>query len=361
MTKSFSYRDAGVFDNQEIGLSSLLKWISKTEGFRPDVGKALLAPKYFANVVKITDELGVALSTDGVGTKIMLAEQMEKYDTVGIDCVAMNVNDVLCVGATPVSLVDYIAVEKARPDVLEEIAKGFYEGARQARVNIPAGEIAQLGDMIRGVRKGSGFDLVGTCVGVVELDKIIIGQDLEGGDTVIGLQSSGIHSNGFTLARKVLLEQAGFSLDQHILELGITLGEELLRPTKIYVQEVLVMLSQGLKVKALAHITGDGFLNLLRVKKEIGYELDFLPPIPSIFALIQTKGNVTDEEMFRVFNMGIGFCLVVTPSDADSAIQIASEYGTQAYALGRVIEKPAGEIHILPKKLVGKGKGFVRA
>ncbi len=360
MTQSFSYKDAGVLDNQEIGLARLLKWISKTESFRKDVGKALLEPRYFANVVKITEDLGIAISTDGVGTKIIVAELMDKYDTIGIDCVAMNVNDVLCVGATPISMVDYIAVEKAKPEVLEKLAKGFYEGAKQAQINIPAGEIAQLGEMIKGAAEGSGFDLVGTCIGLVELDKIIIGQDLQEGDIVVGLESSGIHSNGLALARKVLLDAAGLSLGYYVPELDHKLGEELLIPTKIYVKEVLAMLSKGLEIKALAHITGDGFLNLLRVEREIGYELDFLPPTPPIFSLIQEKGNVTDEEMFRVFNMGIGFCVVATSSDAGKVIDIAGEHGTKAYILGRVAEKPVGEIHIIPKKLVGKGKNFIQ-
>jgi len=361
VTKTFSYRDAGVFDNQEIGLSRLLKWMSKTSEFREGVGQAILAPKYFANVVKISEDLGIAISTDGVGTKIVLAELMEKYDTVGIDCVAMNVNDVLCVGATPISMVDYIAVEKARPEVLEELAKGFYEGAKQARVNIPAGEIAQLGEMIRGAKEGSGFDLVGACIGLVDLNKIIIGQDLQDGDVVVGLESSGLHSNGYTLARKVLLEGSGLDLDQHIPELGRKLGEELLEPTRIYVQEVLQMISEGLQIKALAHITGDGFLNLLRVERDVGFQLDFLPPIPPVFQLIQEKGSVTDEEMFRVFNMGIGFCVIAGASDADRVIEIAGEHGRAAFKLGRVISDCAGEIQILPKKLVGRGKSFIKA
>ena len=332
MTKSFSYKDAGVLDNQEIGLSRLLKWISKTNDLRPDIGKALLEAKYFANVVKITDELGIAICTDGVGTKILIAELMQKYDTVGIDCVAMNVNDVLCVGATPISMVDYIAVEEAKPDVLEELAKGFYQGAKQAQVNIAGGEIAQLGDMIKGTTESGGFDLVGTCIGLVELDKIVIGQDLRDGDVVVGLESNGIHSNGLSLARKVLLKEANLSLDQFFPEMN-----------------------------ALMHITGDGFLNLLRTEREVGYQLDFLPPAPSILSLIQEKGNIDDEEMFRVFNMGIGFCVVVTPSHADQVISIARNHETKAHLLGHVVEGLAGEVHIIPRKLIGKGKKFFRA
>jgi phosphoribosylformylglycinamidine cyclo-ligase len=358
LIKSFSYQDAGVFDNQEIGLSRLLKWISKTNEFRDDVGKAVLEAKYFANVVKINDRQGIAVATDGVGTKIILAELMKKYDTVGIDCIAMNANDVLCVGATPISMVDYIAVEKAIPEMLEDLAKGFCEGARQAQITIAGGEVAQLKDMIRGISEGSGFDLVGTCIGLVELEKIIIGQDLEEDDVIVGLESSGIHSNGLSLARKVLLDEASLSLDQTISPTQDTLGEELLKPTKIYVKEITEMFSRGLLIKALAHITGDGFLNLLRTERKVGYVIDSLPPVPPIFALIQEKGNVSDEEMFRVFNMGIGFCVVVSPSDAQEVIAISEEHGTNAYTLGRVVEKPEGSVHIVPKNLIGQGKSF---
>ena len=358
MTESFSYKDAGVLDSHQIGLSRLLKWVSKTNELRSNVGKALLEPKYFANVVKIDEKQGIAIATDGVGTKIILAELMEKYDTVGIDCVAMNANDILCIGATPISMVDYIAVEEAKPDVLEELAKGFYEGAKQAQISIAGGEVAQLGDMIKGATAGSGFDLVGTCIGLVKLDEIIIGQDLREGDVVVGLESSGIHSNGLSLARKVLLEEANLSLDQIFPEMGCTLGEELLRPTKIYVREITDMFSKGLKIKALAHITGDGFLNLLRTERNVSYRIDSLPPCPPIFSLIQEKGNVTTGEMFRVFNMGIGFCVVADPSSADQVISIARDHGTKAHILGQVVEKPASQIEIIPKKLIGKGKNF---
>ncbi len=173
------------------------------------------------------------------------------------------------------------------------------------------------------------------------------------------MESSGIHSNGLTLARKVLFENAGFSLGQFLPELDSKVGEELLKPTKIYVREITDMLSKDLDIKALIHITGDGFLNLLRVEKEIGYKLDFLPPTPPIFALIQQKGNVMDEEMFRVFNMGIGFCVIVASNAADQVVQIANNHGTKAHILGRGVEDLVGEIHIIPKKLVGKGKGFI--
>ncbi len=242
--------------------------------------------------------------------------------------------------------------------MLEDIAKGFYEGAKLARVSIAGGEVAQLGDMIKGTAEGRGFDLVGTCIGLVRLDDIIIGENLEEGDVIVGLESSGIHSNGLSLARKVLLEEAGLSLDQIVPGTKNSLGEELLRPTRIYVEEITEMFSRGLHIKALAHITGDGFLNLLRTERQVGYMIDSLPSIPPVFCLIQEKGGVTDEEMFRVFNMGIGFCVVVGSSEAQQAISIAKKHGTQAHTLGRVVEEPSSEVHVLPKNLIGHGKSF---
>ena len=220
-----------------------------------------------------TPDIGVAISTDGVGTKILVAEQMERFDTIGIDCVAMNVNDVLCVGARPISMVDYIAVQRLSPDFLQQVGIGLMEGARQAGVTIPAGEIAQVPEMIRGVKEGAGFDLVGTCIGVVHPDKINTGREVSPGDIVIGLRSSGVHSNGLTLARKSLLELGGMNLNDFVPALGRTLGEELLEPTRIYVKQVMRLMDEGIAIKAMAHITSDGFMNLARVEAPVGFAL----------------------------------------------------------------------------------------
>jgi len=225
-----TYESAGVeASHEEVNLEGLGKWISATFDLNPC--RPLLPLGYFANVLPLSPEIGLAFSTDGVGTKLLIAEMLEKYDTVGIDCVAMNVNDILCVGARPISMVDCIAIDKADPVVLGELAKGLYEGARQARINIPGGEVAQIREMIKGVGHGPAFDLVGACVGTVHPERLIVGRDVTPGDVVVGIASSGIHSNGLTLARRVLLDEARLRIDERVDELGCTVGEELLRPT----------------------------------------------------------------------------------------------------------------------------------
>ncbi|TAK28884.1 MAG: phosphoribosylformylglycinamidine cyclo-ligase [Chloroflexota bacterium] len=355
------YAEAGVSAaGAEKSLKALLSWITRSFQLRQGVGAVKLPIKYFANVIDLGGGQGLAITADGVGTKILIAEMMEKYDTVGIDCVAMNVNDLLCVGAEPISLVDYVAVEEARVDLLERIAAGLYEGARQARVTIPGGEIAQVKEMIRGVRPGSGFDLAAMAVGTVPLDKIIIGQDIEAGDELIGLRSSGIHSNGMTLARQVFFTQHSYKVDDYVTELGRKLGEELLEPTRIYVAAALDMLRSGARVKALAHITGDGFLNLVRTEKEAGFIIEHLPEPQPIFSLIQRLGQLPDEEMFRVYNMGIGFCLVVSPGDAPTIMSLAQQHGIEAYRLGCTVLDPERKVIIEPRSLVGQGDRFFR-
>ncbi len=357
-----TYANSGVDTDQAASsLKGLLSWVGRTLSLRQTVGAARLPIGYFANVVDIGNGMGIAISTDGVGTKVLVAEMMNKYDTVGIDCIAMNVNDVLCVGAEPISMVDCISLEEARPDLLEEIGKGLYKGAEQARITITGGEIAQVQEIIKGQREGYGFDLIGTCIGLVRLDRLIVGADIEEGDAIVGLRSSGIHSNGMTLTRKVLFGQAGFSPDKYFDQLGRTLGEELLEPTRIYVPEIMEVLSAGLKVKALAHITGDGFLNLTRVNSETGFVIEQLPPPHPIFDLIQQASGIPDEEMFQVYNMGIGFCVIVPQEDADKVIAIARKHGVDAYKIGRAVHDPEKRVVIEPKKLVSKGNAFVRA
>jgi len=355
--KPLTYRDVGVAvaGRDESSLGPLGQWIVKT--FELNAARPQLPLGYYANVLPLSADLSLAISTDGVGTKILVAEEVGKYDTVGIDCVAMNANDIICVGARPISMVDYIAVERADPDFLGQIGKGLYEGAAQAGINIPAGEIAQVKEMIRGVREDRGFDLVGTCVGTVRPDRILIGQDVRPGDVVLGLPSSGVHSNGFTLARTVL-RQAGLRYSDYVGELGRTLGEELLTPTHIYVREVVDMLDQGVAIKALIHVTGDGFLNLTRVKAEVGYVIDHLLEAPPIFSLIQKHGDLPDAEMYRVYNMGTGFCIVVDPRDAARAGEIASRYGRASALVGYAVEDPQRRVWIPQRKLVGKGDVF---
>ena len=353
-----TYSGAGVNTvKEEAALAGLLRWVGKTLAFgrhRPalDFG-------YFASVLDLGNGTGLALSTDGVGTKLLVAEMLDKYDTIGIDCVAMNVNDVLCVGAEPLCMLDYIAVQEADPGFLEQIGKGLYEGARQANISIPGGEIAQVRELIKGEREGRGFDLAGACVGLVPMDRIIVGQAIRPGDAVLGLRSSGIHSNGLTLAREVFFKKAGYRPDQHVAEFGRTVGEELLTPTRIYVREVLELLRAGLEVKALSHITSDGLLNLARVQAPVGYVLEYLPEPQPVFRLLQRLGGVSDEEMHQVYNMGIGFCLVIAPGEADRALAALRQSGVEAFYLGRAVADPERKVR-LPNGLVGQGNEFRR-
>jgi phosphoribosylformylglycinamidine cyclo-ligase len=348
------HKAAGVdIAEADAGLNNIVSRIVGTwpkSGF----GAVQLPIGYFANVVDIGG-IGLAVTTDGVGSKAMIADMMKKYDTIGIDCIAMNVNDLLCVGARPVSLVDYIAVEKADAAMLDGIAIGLTEGARQAGVSITGGEISQLRDVVRG------FDLVGTAVGTVPLDRILVGRDLEPGDVVIGIASSGIHSNGMTLTRRVLFDQAGLRIDQHVAELGCALGEELLRPTSIYVPEILEVLQQVSSVKALIHITGDGLLNLSRVDAEIGFRLDELPEPPPLFGLLERLGGIARAEMFEVYNMGVGFCVMVAPDEADRTLAILARHGRLASVIGRTIADATKSVRLVREKLVGRGKRFYPA
>jgi phosphoribosylformylglycinamidine cyclo-ligase len=355
-----TYTSAGVdIDKVDVGLQRLISRVRETWPRHGAIGAVKLDIGYYANVIDLGGQ-GLAITTDGVGTKVLIAQLMAKYDTIGIDCVAMNVNDLLCVGATPVSMVDYLAVEEPDTELIDEISVGLCEGAKQANVSICGGEIAQLREILTGPGAGRAFDLAGTAVGIVALDRIITGSDLVDGDVLLGIESNGVHSNGLTLARQVLFQRNQYSVDSVLPGLSCTLGEELLKPTHIYVPEVLALLEQGVSVKALAHITGDGLLNLTRVSSDVGYVIDNLPPVPPIFSLIQEHGNIPDEEMFRVFNMGIGFCIVVPGNEVGRARSIVESHGTRVYELGHVVADDERRIFIKQKSLVGSGKEFRR-
>jgi len=352
-----TYADAGVdTDGAEGSLRALTKWIESTFAFNS--AKPLLPLGYFANVVQLSPELGLAMATDGVGTKILVAQALGRYDTVGIDCVAMNANDIVCVGARPVAMVDYIAVEHAEPEFLVEIVKGVCEGARQARISVPGGEIAQVREMLHPTPDGRGFDLVGTCVGTVHPARVLTGAKVRSGDRVIGLASSGIHSNGFTLARRVLFDQAGMKPTDHVPDLGRTVGEELLEPTRIYVPTIVQMMDEDLNVKAFAHITGDGFLNLARITAPVGFIIENLPETQPIFSLIQRLGNIEETEMFLTYNMGTGFCVVVDAKDTDRALAIAEANGEKAAVIGYAVDDAQRRVWLAEKGFVGTGKSF---
>jgi phosphoribosylformylglycinamidine cyclo-ligase len=323
-----AYAKAGVDQGAaDAAVAGLVRALGAIELDRPSLQVPL--PGHYASVIEIGENLGVALSTDGVGTKLLVAEELGRFDTVGIDCVAMNVNDVICVGAEPLAMLDYIAVQKADPAVCEEIGVGLARGAELAGVEIPGGELAQLGELV------SSVDVSGACFGTVALDAVIDGAAVEPGDAVIGLPSSGIHSNGYTLARAAL-HGIGFDDDR----LGRRLGDVLLEPTEIYVKPVVELLRSEVDVRGLAHITSGGTGNLLRLAAEVGYEIDAPLPPPPIFELIQEHGAVSEAEMYDVFNMGCGFCVVVPASDEAAGLELLREHYPAAQRIGRATEGP---------------------
>jgi phosphoribosylformylglycinamidine cyclo-ligase len=332
VTASDAYAKAGVDQGAaDSAVAGLVRALGAINLERPSLQVPL--PGHYASVVKFDERNGIAFSTDGVGTKLVVAEELGKFDTVGIDCVAMNVNDVVCVGAEPLAMVDYVAVDKADPEVCEEIGVGLARGAELAGIEITGGELAQLGELVRGV------DVSGACIGRVELDAIVDGSAVEAGDAVIGLPSTGLHSNGYTLARAAL---AGIGLDEDPEgRLGRSLGEELLAPTQIYVKPIVALLRSEVEVRGLAHITSGGTKNLLRLAADVGYEIDDPLPPPPIFALIQERGGVSDEEMREVFNLGCGFCVVVPASDEARALGLLQAHYPAAQRVGRATEGPS--------------------
>jgi len=353
-----TYTGAGVDTTEAEAQAAALAGILKaTLGFRSGVGAPVMENGYYASALKLNDELALGVCTDGVGSKLLVAEQMGKFDTVGIDCIAMNVNDLVCIGAEPLCLLDYVAVERLQPGILPEIAKGLLAGARQARISIPGGETAQLPEIIRGLKPGWGLDLVGTAVGVAPLARLNDGGAVRPGDVVLGLASSGVHSNGFTLARRALFTQGGYDVTSRVDELGRTVGEELLEPTRIYVAEALDLFAE-VEVHALCHITGDGFLNLTRVRAPVGFVLDTLPAPPPIFDLIRKAGGVALAEMYRVFNMGVGLCVVLPEADVDRACAIAERHGARASVLGRAVADHPETVRLPQVGLTGSGTSF---
>jgi phosphoribosylformylglycinamidine cyclo-ligase len=329
---SDAYSEAGVDQSAaDAAVAGLVRALGAIELGRPS--RRVPLPGHYASVIRIDERTGIALSTDGVGTKLLVAEQLERFDTVGIDCVAMNVNDVICVGAEPLAMLDYIAVPSADPDVCEQIGRGLARGAELAGIEIPGGELAQLGDLV------SSVDVSGACFGTVDLDSIVDGSAVRPGDPVIGLPSSGIHSNGYTLARSAL---DGLPLEEDPEgALGRPLGEELLEPTAIYVKAVVELLGSQIDVRGLAHITSGGLGNLDRLAADVSYEIDEPLPVPPVFQLIQERGAVSDQEMREVFNMGCGFCVVVAPGDEAAALELLAAHHPGARRVGQAVEPAA--------------------
>ncbi|MHC1604760.1 MAG: phosphoribosylformylglycinamidine cyclo-ligase [Candidatus Methanofastidiosia archaeon] len=302
------YAASGVdIKKEEKTISSITKYIRETLNLRKGkIGAPLIDIGHFSGLVDLGDK-ALAISTDGVGTKILVAKELNRFDTIGIDLIAMNVNDIICIGATPIALVDTISIQKPNSKLMAEIGKGLLEGAKQANVCIVGGETATIPDILRG--DGDGLDLVGTAIGLVNKDAIITGKSIEAGNIVLGIESSGIHSNGLTLARKIMPKKF-YPL--------------LLEPTRIYVNQILALL-ETIKPMGMAHITGTGLLNLKRLKKGIGFDLE-MPEPPPVFNTIQQYAKTSDEEMYRTFNMGIGLAVVVKREDVSNALNALNIY-----------------------------------
>jgi phosphoribosylformylglycinamidine cyclo-ligase len=301
-----------------------------------DTGRAsrsVLESGHYAAILEVAPNLGIAVGTDGVGSKLIVAEQLRRYDTVGIDCVAMNVNDVVCVGAEPIALLDYLAVEQADPEVLAAIGAGLKAGAEQAGVEIPGGEVAILPELIRGHPSPHGFDLTATCFGTVALDAVVTGERITPGDALIGLPSSGLHSNSYSLARKALTD-----LQEPLGE--TTVGAALLEPTVIYVRAALELLRSDIPVHGLAHITGGGVRNLLRLTGTAGFALEDPLPVPPVIQLVIERAGVSAQEAWEVFNMGCGFVAVVPDDRADDATALLAAHHPGTRRIGTVTDAP---------------------
>lgn len=333
-----NYADAGV-KSQTDALTAVQRHLRPTFNF-PSNGEVLTEFGHYASVIKLSDDIALAMCTDGVGSKTIVASLLDRYDTIAFDCVAMNVNDLICVGARPLAMVDYLGVNTLDARRSDELLGGLGAAAKEAGVAIPGGEVAQLPEVIgsdgRSPGDATAFDLVGTCIGTLHPRDLILGRALEPGDAIIGISSSGLHSNGYTLARRVLMRDAGIGLNDRVDSLGRTLGEELLEPTALYVRAVTRLWEAGIETRGLSHITGDGFTNLIRLEAEVGYELDALPDPQPIFKLIQERGQVAMAEMFRVFNMGVGMVVITPESQLDEALRSLESSGHRAGRIGTV-------------------------
>ncbi|KHO61110.1 phosphoribosylformylglycinamidine cyclo-ligase [Thermoanaerobacter sp. YS13] len=334
-----NYKDAGVNIDEGNKLVEMIKPLAKqtlNEYVLEGIGG-------FAGLVEIKNYKNPVLvsSTDGVGTKLKIAFMMDKHDTIGIDLVAMCVNDIIVTGAKPLFFLDYFATGKLKSETAVEVIRGIAEGCKIAGCALIGGETAEL----PGFYKEGEYDLAGFCVGIAEKEELINTKSIKEGDAIIGIASSGIHSNGYSLVRKVFFEENNFSVKDFIPELGTNLGDALLTPTKIYVKSIEAL--KRLKIKGMAHITGGGFIdNIPRIlRKSIAAKINKGSwEIPTIFNLIQRLGDIEEREMYRTFNMGIGIVVIIDPSDVDKALEKLSGMGEKAYVIGEIVEKEGGVI-----------------
>lgn len=322
MTK-LSYAESGVDIRLEnTAIAALTREITHQRTTEP--GRPLSGIGHYAGLLDF-GEYVLALTTDGVGSKILIAEALQKWDTIGIDCIAMNVNDLLAMGLEPIAFTDYIAIDHPTPEKMQQIGVGLQKGARIANISIIGGETATLPDLVRG------FDLAGTCLGMAEKQRVITGEQIQIGDVLIALPSSGVHSNGYTLVRRIV-EESEYDYDDLLPNNPVrTLGEELLTPTRIYME--ILELIKKVEVHGLAHVTGSGLLKLHRLT-DYGFSIHSPIQPPPIFQFLQEEGGIDTVEMYRTFNMGMGFIIILPEREVNSALEVVG-----GQVVGRVVEK----------------------
>lgn len=385
-----AYAEAGVDEEREQNAFSrvMRPWLARTQVKSPMVTSITgLSSGYFATIMHLPPGPPLAVTTDGVGTKILLAREANRWEPVGVDCVANNVNDLICVGAVPIALLDYVATDRIDEGVLDEVARGLFLGAELAGIAIPGGEIAQIGAMLADSADGGPMlDLVGTAIGALPPIEVttsskapaqdlspqsgkvlgsqpayrqpVDGSAVHPGDVIIGLPSSGLHSNGYSLARHALFARGGLSLMDTVPGTGRRLADALLQPTRVYVKAAEALWTAGISPRGMAHISGGGLLNIARLAADVSYELDALPAPQEIFGLIAEAGQIDAATMYATFNMGIGYCIVVAKSEQQAALDALRSVGEDPVRIGWVTARTGRSVSIPAAGLYGKGDSF---
>jgi len=357
LPKSYTYTDAGVNRQQRAESKKALKNLRETY---KHIRYGVVMHLPYGNIFPIGENIFLDLVIEGIGTKVLIAQLAQKYDTIGIDAVAMAVNDVIRSGAKPLAIADNIHAQASDPRLVKEWLKGIIQGAAQAECPVTGGETGDVAEIIKGLAENAGFDMVVASVGEVERQEIITGENIKPGDSIIGLASSGLHSNGITMARKILFKQWGGKYQPNDIPQGLDreIVLEILEPTKIYVKPLLKLASE-VKVKAAVHITGDAYMkfnNLASSSPGIGFEFNNFKPQP-IFGLIQKTAaelgyTITDEEMFKTFNMGWGFGIIVDKTEIDKAMNTLEQDNIKPEIIGKVTDKQTVEIHYQNKRMI---------
>ncbi len=357
MPKNYTYTDAGVNRQQRVESKKALKNLQET--YKHSLYGGIMHLPY-GNIFPIAQNTFLDIVIEGVGTKVLIAQLAQKYDTIGVDAVAMAVNDVIRSGAKPLAIADNIHAQESNPELVKAWLKGIIQGAVESECPVTGGETGDVAEVVQGLTENVGFDMVVSSVGKVERQEIITGENIKPGDPIIGLASSGLHSNGITLARKILFKQWGGRYEPNDIPEGLSrkIVLEALEPTKIYVKP-LIKLASEVKVKAAVHITGDAYLkfkNLANYSPGIGFEFDNFKPQP-IFGLIQRTAAelgyiITDEEMFKTFNMGWGFGIIVDKTETHKAMDALEQNGSTPEIIGKVTDKQIVEIHLQNKRMI---------